>query len=185
MKVIFLDIDGVLNSHRYMKTGKFRKGASFHDVNVSMIDPKTIKHLNSITDATGAKIVLSSSWRIYRLPTKKACQTLFDAVGIKGECIGLTSCRPDEIRKTINEYTTRGWMDRVFRGHEIHAWLLEHDSEANWGTPEDIESFIILDDGSDMEYLTHRLVNTSWEVGLTKADAKKAIELLNEPPSSR
>lgn len=173
MKVIFLDIDGVLNSHKYLKTGKFRKGESFHEVNVSMIDPKTVKHLNAIVAATGAKIVLSSSWRIYRLPSTEDCQNLFDAVGIKAECIDLTMHRPDDVRRIINTFSDKGWQDRVLRGHEIHAWLLL------WAKYP-IDSFIILDDNSDMEYLLPRLVKTHWSRGLTKADAKKAIELLNE-----
>lgn len=173
MKVIFLDIDGVLNSGRYIKTGKFRKGDSFQEHNISMIDPKTVKYLNQITDATGAKIVLSSSWRIYRTPTKSACQKLFDDVGIHAPCIDITRHHPDEVRYVINRFSDKGWIDSVRRGHEIHAWLLEWESYP-------IDKFIILDDNSDMEYLLPRLVKTKWAEGLTKQDVKKAIELLND-----
>ena len=61
MKVIFLDIDGVLNYMdfwykrrlEFEKTGKF--GPSF--------DEEKIKILSEIVSETGAKIVLSSTWR--------------------------------------------------------------------------------------------------------------------------
>lgn len=51
MKIIFLDIDGVLNYHGY--GGNFRATLA--------ID--CITQLNAITDATQAQIVISSTWR--------------------------------------------------------------------------------------------------------------------------
>ncbi|MFI3228222.1 MAG: HAD domain-containing protein [Clostridia bacterium] len=47
MKVIFLDADGVIN---YATSGPF--------------DPTCLENLSKITKATGAKIVLISSWRM-------------------------------------------------------------------------------------------------------------------------
>ena len=63
MKVIFLDIDGVLNTSKtfidiyneYQKTGHKRLE----------IDLFRLEFLKSIVDSTGAVIVLSSSWRFY------------------------------------------------------------------------------------------------------------------------
>ena len=62
MKVIFLDIDGVLNTsqtfieidNEFIKTGKRR----------IEIDLDRVELLKEIVDATGAVIVLSSSWRL-------------------------------------------------------------------------------------------------------------------------
>lgn len=181
MRTIFLDIDGVLNSGKYMKTGKFRKGKTFFEHNISMIDPKTVKILNSITDAVPAtKIVLSSSWRIYRTPSISACNRLFNDVGVKARCIDLTRHYPDDVKQILWKHakktaTQMEWVDQVRRGHEIHAWLIENPPAMH-----EPSSFVILDDNSDMEYLKHRLVQTKWSEGLTKADAKKAITMLKE-----
>ena len=59
MKVIFLDIDGVLNSDEYFdKIKKLDiKGIE------GMIDVEKIKLLKKAIDETGAKVVLISSWR--------------------------------------------------------------------------------------------------------------------------
>ena len=61
MKVIFLDIDGVLNSetfskdnHKvYLATGEIKPD----------VDEKAVQRLVTIIKETNAKIVLSSSWR--------------------------------------------------------------------------------------------------------------------------
>lgn len=59
MKVIFLDVDGVLNSYEYFK--------KIENLNIdgieSDIDIEKIKLLKKAIDETGAKVVLSSSWR--------------------------------------------------------------------------------------------------------------------------
>ncbi len=59
LKVIFLDIDGVLNSNDYIDYALDNniKGI-LEDIN-----PKTIQMLKFAIDATDAQIVLSSSWR--------------------------------------------------------------------------------------------------------------------------
>lgn len=54
MKLIFLDIDGVLNYEGYERLT--RSGTRF-------VDPILIKRLKKIIDCTGAKVVLSSTWR--------------------------------------------------------------------------------------------------------------------------
>jgi len=53
MKVIFLDIDGVLNCKCTPNPRKFP----------FMVDPTLLKRLNRLLDMTGAQIVLSSNWR--------------------------------------------------------------------------------------------------------------------------
>lgn len=53
MKVIFLDIDGVLNGHDTHR----------HPNGYCGIDPKCVYRLNRIVAETGAAIVLSTAWR--------------------------------------------------------------------------------------------------------------------------
>lgn len=63
MKVIFLDIDGVLNSSRTcLAFGGFPH--SFENDHLSRFDRVALTLIRRIAKAAGAKFVLSSSWRI-------------------------------------------------------------------------------------------------------------------------
>jgi hypothetical protein len=53
MKVIFLDIDGVLNCDKTPNPRKFPY----------IVDKKLLARLKKLVDRTGAKVVLSSTWR--------------------------------------------------------------------------------------------------------------------------
>ncbi len=57
MKVIFLDIDGVLNSDDYIDIAKNSQAIERH------IDIDKVKLLKKAIDETGAKTVLTYSWR--------------------------------------------------------------------------------------------------------------------------
>lgn len=59
MKIIFLDIDGVLNSDEYFDKIKYLKIEGIE----SEIDRKKVKLLQEAVKQTGAKVVLTSSWR--------------------------------------------------------------------------------------------------------------------------
>ena len=52
MNVVFFDVDGVLNSEKFLcdKQGEF-------------INPKNVANLKMIVDATQAKLVMTSDWR--------------------------------------------------------------------------------------------------------------------------
>ena len=52
MKVIFLDIDGVLTT------------CSYHNPDTNHIDPQRVCILSQIVNRTGAKIVLISTWKM-------------------------------------------------------------------------------------------------------------------------
>ena len=99
MKVIFLDVDGVLNSDEYFDKIK--------NVNIcgieSEIDVEKIKLLKKAIDETGANVVLSSSWRY----TKNAqyLKELLLRYGIKIDSTPLIQNK---------------------RGLEIKQWLLNH-----------------------------------------------------------
>ena len=58
MKIVFLDIDGVLNSLNYRR----RMGMQYFS---DMIDRRKMPLLKKIVEATNAKIVLSTTWRKY------------------------------------------------------------------------------------------------------------------------
>ena len=100
MKIIFLDIDGVLNSDEYFdKIKNLNINGIENDIDVSKI-----VLLKKSLDETGAKIVLTSSWRY----TKKAqeLKQLLLSYGI------IVDCTP--------------FIDNE-RGIEIKKWLQEHN----------------------------------------------------------
>ena len=66
-KIIFLDVDGVLNSEefsRWLWDNHEKKYRGYE-----MLDQRAILCLQDIVFVTGAEIVLSSSWRISSLRT--------------------------------------------------------------------------------------------------------------------
>lgn len=93
MIVLFLDIDGVLNSEEYALS--LGKGGMLG------INPEAVKILDRILDATGAKLVISSSWRVSK-------DLLADIRANVGEYIGVTP-RLSGIR-----------------GKEVRAWLKDN-----------------------------------------------------------
>lgn len=162
MKIVFLDFDGVLN-HAGMLMGRT---ALWKDEDE--FDPHNVGCLNHLLEVSGAKIVVSSSWR--KIMKYEELVALLARVGVRGEVIGKT---PHYV-KNMGIYGTHeghggGWSPR---GAEIQEWLDEH--------PE-VTHFVILDDSDDMLHLTPKLVLTSFEVGLLKEDVEKALLILEEP----
>lgn len=100
MKVIFLDIDGVLNSDEYFDK---IEGQNIHGIEKD-IDVETIKLLKKAIEETGAKVVLSSSWR-YRKRAQDLKQLMF-------EC-------------GVTVHSSTPYLENV-RGEEIKQWLKEH-----------------------------------------------------------
>ena len=70
MKVIFLDIDGVMNCRRSVKADIANDRRPY-----SSFDPDCVNALNQIIKETDAVIVVSSVWRRYR-PFHNLVQTI-------------------------------------------------------------------------------------------------------------
>lgn len=151
MKVIFLDIDGVLNHYYWYRERRYKSNIPHP---LDDFDPKSVSYLNNITDQTGAKIIISSSWRF-----DPDIVNILRKVGVTGEIIGYT---PDL-------YDTYGSLRR---GKEIDAVLNKRT---------DIKRYIILDDDIDMEeyQLPYFIKTNANGSGLNKTLAKKAIKILN------
>ena len=67
MKIIFLDIDGVLNSEKwYIEIFDKNLYPNLENYPLCEFDPLAIEQLNLLTDKTNAKIVISSTWRMGR-----------------------------------------------------------------------------------------------------------------------
>jgi hypothetical protein len=152
-KIIFLDVDGVLNSNAYFDRIEKYKSILDH------IDIEAVKRLQKIVDNTGAKIVLSSTWRFNYYDKLKEW---FNNNGFTIDII---------------DKTKRGCSDCV-RGNEIRAWL--KDNVKRDGAGVEPVTYCILDDDNDMlVWQKDYFINTDNQYGLTDIDTNKAIEILN------
>ena len=186
MKVIFLDIDGVLNHEKWykkrmsLKDGIDSKEWSDH-YPFYEFDPESVDRLNNIIDKTGAKVVVSSTWRHGR--RVEDLQEILDRVGFTGEVIDTTPHLNARIRQESAGYT-------VPRGCEIDWWLkTKKFQRINWSEEKqmefleksEVQNYIIIDDDSDMLYSQREhFVQTSWKDGLNNEKMNKCIEILNK-----
>ena len=166
-RVVFLDFDGVLNSHAFWER-RAVSTAPKTDRWEDDIDPEAVARVERLCAESDAHVVVSSTWRLSH--TKLALQELLRKKGFTREVLGTT---PD--------YTMRNrpgglWLANE-RGHEIQGWL---DDNARSGSC-DVVSFVILDDDSDMAHLKPRHVKIDVTVGFTDADVERAAEILRRP----
>ena len=158
MKVIFLDFDGVLNSQEYIES----RLDEFKGKKVGL-DIRAVRRLNSLVMHSGAEIVVSSTWR-QRRTRQDLNQVLRDA-GFYGEILGMT---PTNVNRLPD-----GSFSSERRGQEIQAWL---DAAPRYGI--DVDSFVIIDDDSDMAHLKHRLIQTTYATGLLDVHVTQACNML-------
>jgi hypothetical protein len=168
-RVVFVDIDGVLNSYRWFERSNQKLGLTGRELMKSRIDPAAVEHLNRILDRTASVSVLSSTWRAL-VPLPKLREVLRE-VGFRHLITDRTPLPSEHDTAVFERYKGRqpGTFEPYPRGYEIQQWLDAH--------PE-VTSFVILDDDDDMEHLSPMLVRTDPYVGLTMNDAAKAIALL-------
>jgi len=153
MKVIFLDVDGVLN---------FAKSEARSPSGYIGIAEACVKRLRKIVDQTNAKVVLTSTWK-------------------KEWSMNLEECTPEGVYLTkklvrhgihILSKTTDGIVNR---GEGIHNWLLQHDNVTNWIVLDDD----IFSDYEQFQIYPH-LVLTEFSTGLQDEHVTQAIQLLNK-----
>lgn len=143
MKLIMLDIDGVLNHEE----GYINKECIFHsDRQYQGFAPEIKRLLNLLIEKTGAKLVISSTWRSDGIERLKQ---IFEWEGIIGEIVGVTP-----------HFSIKGYGSEP-RGCEIECYLEEQgfwhinwckDEQRKYMDKSGIDNYIILDDDSDMLY---------------------------------
>jgi len=107
MKIIFLDIDGVLNSRNTTRMTSW--GSTF-------VEDALIRNLKHVIDETGAEVVLSSNWRYDR-----------DDPSLNMEFLEL---RDELARYGICFY---GFTPELHdRGKDIDQWVKEHPKTTNF-----------------------------------------------------
>lgn len=182
-KIIFLDVDGVLNGYNFWSLLGWNISRLLHVQNwyrkhtrkPFTIHKEKMRRLSKIVVATDSKVVMSSSWRsgFWNIPYKektkdqKLLTDLLNKYNI--EVIDITPTSSD------------GRRDK-----EILSWISKHENE--------IDNFVILDDERfDLEcFVDTHLVQTSlvprgkiimgyWyeNTGLKRKHVKRAIRVLN------
>ena len=167
-KLVFLDFDGVLNSSEFA-AHLYRNNESAQDEKgLDLFDPQTIDCMNRIVDATGAKIVVTSSWRYLGLAK---LQELWKERGLHGEIIGMTSLHVvDELILEKGLEWLEEEMNGSPRSEEIAHWLKSYNIKAN---------YVILDDLPMPKDFQPHAVQVNPKVGLTDIEVKQAIQILN------
>lgn len=173
MKVLFLDIDGVLNAHEFDAA-----------VMCGQIHRDKVERLNTVLRATGAKVVLSSAWRylVHRDEMNlMGLEWLLRSHGVLADrLVGIT--RPDTMQRECYRGQPGTWPVCDERGQQIADWL------AVYWSPR-VTRYAVVDDGGHRPDGTwtdlgigaagHPAVITDGKVGLTDADAGRLIALLN------
>lgn len=165
MKLIFLDIDGVMNSFETHADPNMPHEAWNPELMARLglslnIYPIFVERINKITEETGARIVISSSWRIGYLAEWADVVIYLHNCGLKGFIVGRTPWKN---------------MEDCFatRGEEINGWFEQHPNEK-------IESFIVIDDNTLGEKYTFKdnFIQTNFQQGIQDIEVEIAIKLL-------
>jgi hypothetical protein len=161
MKVLFLDIDGVLNSDRSCLAlrEEAENAETASERLYHRIDPVAVGLLNLVL-RHDVKVVVSSTHRKFHPRLDNLCRYIAD-LGVKGEVISAT----------VDGWALKWDDDR--RGVEIQEWLDRHPQ---------VTHFAILDDDSDM--LDHQLANfvhVNGRIGLTVDNLMQLQSILELP----
>lgn len=151
MKVIFLDVDGVLNN--------------FHTRTVTsdgwcFVDGFLIERLRTLVKASGAKVILSSTWRD----------------GWNREDESQNELCFIELRDALREHDIE-IFDALPLPLRTRRSIAIREFFDNWkGEP--IEEFVILDDWNDVGEFSNHLVLVNPTFGLTNNDVAAALKIL-------
>ena len=161
--VIFLDVDGVLNCETSKSYVTTEDGQT-----LTGIDKDKVKRLASIVMATGADIVLSSSW-------KNGWYTsdgfLFSSTTLSNHAKYLRNHLYKKGKLFIRDKTPSSYRGR---GYEILFWLKTHPETKAWVVLDDEEWH----DFYEYDEIMRHWVKTDFETGLTDDDATAAIQIL-------
>ena len=149
MNIIFLDVDGVLNSLSYLKElcRNDKRPYSGYDY---PFDPRCMNNLKRLVEETDSYLVISSCWRMHEIG-KKILLSELKKYGLDTRVIGYTKI----LHKT--------------RGEEIKEFIKILDENVH---------YIIIDDDSDFADLKEYLVKTNYQNGLTEKETDVAIKKL-------
>lgn len=155
--IVFLDFDGVLNTEQYQAQLTV-DGKPTKDTWGPLFAPPAVENLRRILDATNAAIVISSSW-LY-IHNLDSLRTMWVTRDLPGEILDSLACGATYIS----------------RGEEIEYWLERNERP----------DYVIIDDLDDFSPAQRdHYVETNPIVGISEADAQKAIEILRKSRAER
>ena len=165
-KIIFLDLDGVLNSEdsrdSMIRLWELNNSFKSRDEFGFLFDERCVNWLRYIIMKTGAKIVISSTWRSKGLNRMKE---MWAKRGLPGEVIDITPVTIDPAIVELYAATN----NEADRGYEIQEWIDINQPQ----------KYCIIDDQNDM-LDHHNFVKVDKRFGISKLDANKVIALLNQ-----
>lgn len=162
MKVIFLDIDGVLNSN-------FWNDAHQREISDgTLIDEEKIQLFGKLIKRTKAKVVLHSGWKFWfdheMKPLRKESEKL--KTMLEKEGIEIEDITPDHSTEDIR----KSKKFSLVKANEILAWISEHDHVDKW---------IVIDDlDLHNEEIRKHQIRTDASVGLTIENVNEAEKML-------
>lgn len=181
MKLLFLDIDGVLNSEEYaIQRTENDKGKEYiKNGGDIFIGKKAVYRIKELCEKCNVRLVISSSWRIFTLEaTKHEFERYKDLKPLNKYIVGIT---PNYIN-----------LDNIPRGKEIDDFLtivLDKSVQTynvvlydiNFFNSDDLNiEYCIIDDDNDMlDKQMNNFVHIDNYTGITDNDIKKIKQILN------
>jgi len=160
--IIFLDIDGVLNTINHLKRQKIESGKATNKV----WDPTACKHISLLCEHYDARIVSTSSWR-HEYPLEQL-QEFFASNDIPKKLI----------IDVTNSIAPQHDGNNYCRGHEVEHWLEENNKEK-------IPYVIIDDEATFLETQQDQLVRVDKEKGFSTKEAVTNASNILEDNSNR
>jgi hypothetical protein len=157
-KIIFLDIDGVLRTHKSdLEWSKKLSAHVYRGVN-RLFDKELVDNLNEVIFLTKAKIVVTSNWRIHL--SLEELQKIFKERGVIGEVVGKTG---------LGHLKGGSPIPIGNRGLEISDWLDRNP----------VRKYVIIDDQvSDIinVFTNWKVIKVNPQVGFV--DVERALDIL-------
>jgi hypothetical protein len=177
--IIFLDIDGVLNTEHglkfWSKDWKKPKLMRNSKDDKKQFCPEAVEVLRKVIEATGAKIVISSTWRAEGL---EWFQEFWKDRGLPGEIIDITGYDQERVRGVdVNIWLrSKGWY------YPTSYWTAPYNQEDRDNC--EIEGYCIVDDDWDFFIQqTRHYVNVPAKYGLAaEGKYEEVIKALNAKP---
>jgi hypothetical protein len=185
MKLIFLDIDGVLNCENAYRAGECRyvewvnhRGDNDHHQSFCTWSKEW---LNKLIKETGADIVISSTWRHSGV---EYMRSVWEHEKMEGNIIGVT---PDFRWKAEGYTPPRGCEIEWYLNKVLGFNHINWDPTVQLGYMEKsgVENYIIIDDDADMLYgqrnhFVHVLPSPRNKDGFNESHYKQGLEMLQK-----
>jgi hypothetical protein len=156
-RILFLDVDGVLNCTSDGRTGRS-----------DVLRPALLRRLGALARSAAASLVLSSSWRAYPGLVSRLRDALQEVAGVEESAfVGMTG----------SDQPPGGCEGRA---KEIEAWLKVHMGNGGSEIGGPIESWCVIDDlpMGALPFLAGHFVRVDPRVGLSEGDAARAKQIL-------